>query len=113
MKLEVDVTPSIVMPNKDFLIGAIFGINVMRRPPETNPPNPTVPAETAKLSEPLMGHWLEVNCERCKRFYGFDHPNDVPAKTLVCDTPGCGNHIIIYGVPEPKDWRLGPIVFVK
>lgn len=112
--MMIDVAPSILMPNKDFLLGAMFGIISTRKEFVDKKKKDSKPKSEGEIekSVPQIGYWLEVTCNKCQRFYGYSDPNEVPNRTLVCDTDGCNNHIIQYGIVDPKMWRLGNIKFV-
>ena len=107
----INVIPIIVMPSKDFLIGVLYGFNAARKRIEENP-QPIINNREVQSEDFFLGYWLEFSCPRCGRYYAYDNPNDIPSHNLVCETPNCGNHVIIYGFGDPKVWRLGNISLV-
>jgi hypothetical protein len=110
---ETQVFPSIIMPNRDFLIGALYGFNVAKKMyGENHPEIMGVGDSEIPKDHFFIGYWLELTCTKCKRLYCYDNPNDVPTKNLVCETSDCGNHIIVYNVGDPKSWRIGSFTFV-
>lgn len=110
---EIEVSPCIVLPDKMFLIGAIYGINAARKRIEDDP-QPLLGTKEATSEEAegiYIGHWLELHCAKCGSFYTFDNPNDVPDTNFKCSNKDCDNYIIVYGVGEVNMWRLGEFRF--
>jgi hypothetical protein len=107
----IKISPCIVALDKSFLVGAIYGLNAARKRLEENP-LPLIGKEEINEDEeqPLyLGHWLELTCAKCGCLYPFSNPNEIPITNLICR---CGNHIIVYGVGDPKMWRIGEIILV-
>jgi len=109
----VDIYPSIVVPDRSFLIGAIYGFNAARKRLEENP-QPLLGKEEIDDEEPkgiYLGNWLELTCGKCGALYTITEPNELPNSNLICNLKECGNHLIIYGILEPKLWRIGDVTF--
>ena len=108
------VYPTIAIPHRLFLIGAIYGFNAGRKQEaEINDSviQPMHDGHEATNEDFYFGSWLEAECIKCIRHYTFEGPNDIPENNLVCDTDGCGNHVIAYGLTDPKEWKIGFIRF--
>jgi len=108
----MNIYPSVIMPHRLFLVGAIYGYNVGRKSvTQDGDIKPIFNGHEATGEDFYLGSWLEINCHKCDRKYTFDGPNDIPDKNLVCETEGCGNHIIAYGSTNPQEWKIGFIKF--
>lgn len=107
-----DMLPSIVMPSRDFLIGVLYGYNVGRKEIEKNPV-PTIDDRPVTNNDFYLGYWLEFECIKCGRHFGYDNPNHIPTVNLICESKDCGNKVIVYGVGDPKAWKIGGIKFVN
>ena len=105
-----EISPNIIMPNRDFFIGVMFGFNLARKRIEKDP-QPLFDGKEAKNNDFYLGSWLELTCAKCKRFYKFDGPNDIPDTNLNCQTDKCDNIIILYGVVQSNLWRVGNLIF--
>jgi len=114
-KKTLAITPSIIVPDKNFLIGAVYGMNAARRMLEENP-QPIVPQEINEFGEQqdglYLGHWLELTCGKCGALYTFDDPNLLPEENLKCTIEGCDNHVIVYGIGDPRIWMIGQVKFI-
>ena len=109
---QKEFIPSIIIPYKSFLIGAIYGFNAARRRLEENP-QPIAPKETNEIGEKqeglYLGHWLELTCGKCGALYTFDDPNLLPEQSMKCTMNDCDNYIIVYGIGDPNLWMIGEI----
>ena len=108
------ISPSIIIPNKAFLVGALYGFNAARKRLEQNP-QPVFGTEELDEESPqclYLGNWLELTCAKCGALYTFTGPNELPESNLICTIKDCGNHIIFYGVADPVMWHIGEIAFV-
>ena len=107
--------PTIVVPDRLFLIGVIYGFNAGRKtsePPERAAQpifsnNPNDPKRVATNSDVYLGSWLQIDCIKCGHLFSFDNPNEIPQEALTC--PTCTNIVILYGSLDPQQWRIGPI----
>lgn len=110
----IEIEPTVIVPDKSFLIGALYGFNAARKRMEENP-KPLIDGQEVdeNLSDQpvYLGCWFEVTCPRCGALYTFDNPNQLPFQDLICPIKGCGNHVIHYGVLDTRLWRIGNIVF--
>lgn len=111
---ELEVSPCVVVPSRSFLVGALYGMNAARKRLEDNPQALVGNEEiTGDIDDKLyLGHWLELHCGKCGALYTFDDANHIPATNLICSLRNCGNHIIVYGISDPKVWRIGEMTFV-
>lgn len=116
MPEEIHVNPSVMMPDRMFLLGIIYGINVGRRldlqPGEKLSEEPIFMGdESTKEDFQSMYHGslLHFDCAHCGRVYAYNHPNEVPEHTLKCDTEGCNNIVVLYGIVEFSRMRLGNV----
>jgi hypothetical protein len=107
-----EIEPTIIMPSRDFLIGVLYGYNTGRKQIELNPV-PTRNDRPLTNEDFYLGYWLEFECCKCGRHYGFDNPNHLPMENLVCESEDCNNHVIVYGIGDPKVWKIGQIKFVN
>lgn len=108
---QFEVQPSIIVPDRSFLVGSVYGLNAGRRL-QSEHIEPIVGDKevTDEECEGLyMGHWLELTCGKCGALYTFNNANELPPENLVCTMKGCGNHIIVYGIGDPRFWVLGQI----
>lgn len=110
---QIEVSPCIIVPDRSFLIGAIYGLNAARRRLEENP-QPLIGKE--EINEDIeqsiyTGSWLELHCAKCGAFYPINDPNELPITNLICSMKNCDNHLIVYGIGDPKLWRIGEITF--
>jgi hypothetical protein len=106
----LEVHPTIIMPNRDFLIGFIYGFNSGRKfQNDLKPVPPIADDHEASRNDFYLGYWLECDCIKCKRRYCFNSPVELPTENLICETENCGNHIIVYGVNDSKQCKLGKI----
>ena len=118
MSEEQRICPGIVVPNKIFLVGFIYGLNVARERLEDNvqplfsdmEENEMKPASNQDF---YLGSWLEVTCGKCGMLYTFDGPNDLPFESLNCSNKDCDNILIYYGVLDPMLWRVGEFKIIK
>lgn len=111
----IQVAPNIIVPDKSFLIGAIYGFNAARKRLEQNPQPLFSNSESVQDASPndfYLGSWLEVTCAKCGCLYTFDSPNELPNDIMKCTNKECDNYIIIYGIAEPQMWRIGQITFM-
>ena len=106
----VNLSPNVIMPNRDFFIGIMFGFNLARKRIEKNP-QPLFNGKEAENKDFYLGGWLELTCAKCNRFYKFDSPNDIPDTDLHCTTEGCNNVLILYGITKLNLWRIGNLTF--
>jgi len=104
------LAPNVVMPNRDFFIGVMFGFNLARKRVEENP-QPLFGDKEATNKDFYFGSWLELTCAKCGRHYIFNGPNDVLDNNLQCETEECENVIILYGVSQVNLWRIGSLTF--
>lgn len=113
---NIEIAPCVIVPDKHFLIGAIYGFNAARKRLEQNPqPLFTQDENTMKEAtnqDIYLGSWLEITCAKCGCLYTFDNPNDIPYENMKCTNKECDNFLIIYGIVEPQLWRIGQITFV-
>ena len=107
--MAVEISPNIIMPTKDFLVGVIYGFNLAKK--TYNFTNPEVGQKENGSTNFFIGYWLELSCAKCGRLYCYDSPNDLPATNLICETLGCGNHIIAYNVSDSRLWKIGHLTF--
>jgi len=107
---EKKLAPNVIMPNKDIFIGAMLGFNVARKRLEENP-QPLYNGKDATNEDIYLGSWLELTCSKCNRLYVFDNLNEIPNDNLHCQTEGCDNIIILYGIVDISLWRIGNITF--
>ena len=105
---EQKLSPNVIMPNRDFFIGAMLGFNAARKRIEKNP-QPLFGVKEATSKDLYLGSWLELTCSKCNRLHTFDEPNEIPANNYKCQTEDCDNIIIIYGIVESNLWRVGEI----
>lgn len=108
---EIEIAPTVIMPNRIFLVGVLYGFNAGRRAIEKEP-QPYFNGHEATNEDVYLGSWFEVTCNKCQRLYTYDDPNDIPENNLICETEDCRNHIIFYGVMDPRQWRCGKIKFI-
>jgi ribosomal protein S27E len=114
--------PTVVVPDRLFLIGCLYGFNAGRRtaakdpgklePVYSGPSNPedkNSPSSLhdAKPADPFISDWFQVECIKCTHIFAYDSPNEIPKDHLVC--PTCGNIVIYYGSTNPEEWHIGPI----
>jgi len=104
--MELEVVPTIIMPNKDFLVGVLYGFNAAKKLYNVSQPY------TSDQQSFRIGYWLELTCAKCQRTYCYDDPNLIPSTNLICETENCKNHIIVYNVHASADWKLGSINFI-
>lgn len=114
--MKRDIAPGIIVPNRDFLVGAMYGFNAARRRLEENP-QPLFGSEIAGMDEVsnedfYLGSWLEITCSKCGMLYTFNGPNDLTPTNLECTNKECDNIIILYGNIYPEQWRIGAITFI-
>jgi len=109
MTEEIEVAPNIIIPNRDFLVGSIYGFNLAKKMHGVT--NPEVSQTKEGETNFFIGYWLEISCIKCKRMYCFEGPNDLPLSNLICETPDCGNHLIVYNVADSKLWKIGHLKF--
>ena len=107
--MDRQIVPNIIIPNKAFLIGSIFGFNAGRKLENKN--LQPYRDENLKDEMPYVGPLLEFVCDKCGRFYAYDNPNELPEETMECSNSSCDNIIILYGVGEPDRWKVGQISF--
>jgi len=108
---EKVVTPTVMVPNRTFLVGALYGFNAGRKTSNDGEITPYAGDHEATNDDFYLGSWFEVSCIKCGRHYTFDNPNEIPEDNLICDTDDCDNHIIFYGVYESDRWKIGQIKF--
>ena len=111
---EIQIAPNIIIPNKMFLVGALYGFNAARKRIEENPQplfGDGKEVHEANNNDLFLGSWLELTCAKCGRLYTFEGPNEIPEENLKCDTIDCDNVVILYGVIETNLWRIGSITF--
>ena len=106
---DSQLAPNVVMPNRDFFIGIVLGFNMARHRLEKNP-QPLYGDKEATNEDMYLGSWLELTCTKCNRLYTFESPNEIPDTHLGCQTEGCDNIIIIYGIAESNLWRIGDML---
>jgi len=116
MSDEISVAPNIIVPDKHFLIGAIYGFNAARKRLEQNP-QPLMTQEDNSIQEATnkdfyLGSWLEITCAKCGFLYTFDNPNQLPDQNMKCTNKECDNYLIFYGIVDPTLWRIGQITFI-
>lgn len=112
MSKEKEISPVVIIPNKDFLIGCLYGFNAARKRLEEKP-QPLF-CDDSELKEVTnkdfyLGSWFEITC-KCGMFYSFDNANQIPNENLQCQQ--CGNILIFYNVFNPEFWKIGTINFV-
>lgn len=110
--------PTVIVPDRLFLIGALYGFNAGRRS-VTKDPSKLEPVYSgsndselheATAADPFIGNWFQVECIKCTHIFAYDSPNEIPKDHLVC--PTCGNIVIYYGCANPEEWHIGPVRFV-
>lgn len=109
---EREVNPSIIVPDRSFLIGAIHGMNAGRRLSTTDgviTPIITGSSRDEVRHVPYIGHYLQCSCLECGYFNAWDDPNQIPEESLECGNDTCNNIVILYGVPDSNFWRIGSI----
>jgi hypothetical protein len=114
--------PTVVVPDRLFLVGALYGFNAGRRSVATDPSKldpvysgPSDPEDDdspielrkAKPADPFIGNWFQVECIKCTHIFAYDSPNEIPKDHLIC--PTCGNIVIYYGSTDPAEWHIGPV----
>ena len=104
------VSPTVIIPNRVFLVGALYGFNAGRKAVEKAPKD-YFNGHEVDGKDFYLGSWFEVECSKCGRHYTFDNPNEIPEENLICETDSCNNHVILYGILEPDKWRVGNIKF--
>jgi len=110
-----EITPCIIMLDRSFLLGVIYGIDLGRRISIPTDPNkgrvePIYMGNEDKREDfdaMYHGSLLQLDCAHCGRIYTFDDPREIPSQNLICDTDGCGNVLILYGVPDIAQMRIG------
>jgi len=110
MEEEKIIHPTVIVPDRLFLIGALYGFNAGRKAVEKNP-QPFVRDHEVTNEDFYLGSWFEISCNKCGRHYTYDNPNDIPNKNLMCETDDCDNCIIFYGMGDVSKWRIGSIKF--
>ncbi len=107
---EPQLAPNVVMPNRDFFIGVMFGFTAARKRLEEDP-QPLYANKEATNEDTYLGSWLELTCAKCGRLHIFDNPNEILPNNYECQTEDCDNIIIFYGILESNLWRVGDITF--
>ena len=109
--------PVVVVPSRDFLVGALFGFIAARNRLEENVQPLVSDQESNTLREVKnedfsLGSWFEITCNKCDMFYVFNEPNELPLETMKCTNKDCDNVLIVYGISDPRHWRIGQMKFV-
>jgi hypothetical protein len=98
--------PTVVVPNKAFLVGAIHGFNAGRLL-ERQRLGQSSEIQSFSTAPTYVGHWFHVECENCQYVFAYDAPNELPEEDLMC--PSCLNMIIKYNSFDSAEWHIGPI----
>jgi len=109
-----EVMPTIIVPDRSFLVGSIHGLNAGRRLEKGNDIQPIVTETQGNNANeikhvPYMGYFLHCTCSKCGYMFAWDDPNDIPEESLECGNDECDNIVILYGVGNSNLWRIGTI----
>ena len=112
--MEREINPAVIVPNRDFLVGVLYGFNAARKRFE-NDIKPLYSKngimKDAENEDFYLGYWLEITCGKCGTLYTFDNPNELPIESLKCSNKECDNILILYNINKSECWRIGNITF--